>query len=371
LLRELKNPATLDPSDPAIWPEPNYSSHNAAYLTRLHEAPRGMYPWDQDVLWKHVVKPQRADHLIFECNDDGLMATEDPQLVCHVHGLDSMPPYPTQFSEAVGVDDLLLNIVFSAHRRLQTAASGLLLRDSFFSHYIDYAHDKLNPTWLPHAAIGSMTGWIVHPETSPPYVELFGTNNAAFGDAVEKFNSHFATIGSSRVEWAVAHDLLVTGRVEPDLRLELRMFLADLIIDLIVARAGYLSARPDAEWRENPADAIPEGQATLSARMIVSHLSLLRTRELVRDYCDEIPPLIYFAVHPDSGKGGRQKHRLIQVEVETLAGPDGDQVVQQLVNLLGVPASTTEGSYLTGWTKRAVQPERQCLPAAAKGPHDV
>lgn len=354
---QLLEPEVCDPADPGIWSEPDYSTDDPDYLDRLGKARRGMYEWDHDTLWKHLTEPQQAGYFVFYCNDDGLAATEDPLLVSHVSGIDSISPYLAGYGEPVRADDLLKRTLFIKHRRRQHDSAGLLLRESSFSHYIDYPIDKRNPGWEPHPAIGCMCGWVVHPEASPPYAEVYGTNNAAFAPAIEQINSYLAGIGRHRIEWAVAHDLLVTGRAESAWTLGLRMFVGDILIDLIVARAGYLHQLPGEPWRDRQVKAIPPGHSLISVELVVEDRSLLDTRHTVWEFADTAESVMRPAVRRSSGARNSANYPSgsILVRIQTADDDAGNNAVRQLAGLLGVSAAVKEGGFDRGWTSRIIE----------------
>lgn len=339
-------------------PAPTYAPPDPDYMRRLGEADEGMYLWDHQALWKHRAQPQQPGMLIFECNDDGLRATDDPELVSHVYGLDMAPPCINQFERPVLVDDLVAQICFDTHERLRRDADGLLLRKSFFSSHIDYDNSLLNPGWTPHAAVGAMTGWAVHPETSPPRVEPLGANNSTFVRHLTEINGYLATIGATRIEWALAHDLILTGRRIAHLDDAVVRFICDLLIDLIVADSGYLYLEPDEPWDARPADAVPMDQPLLRAELIVEGATLYQTRHRVWEFASGIRHPFSTAVYrsPWTSAADSLPANSIRVAVETVTGDEAQRTLQRLVALLNTSAEITTGNYVDGWTTHTLSP---------------
>lgn len=311
---------------------PNVS---ADYVRRLSWASDYLHYDDVSALWLHRANPQPAGTLISAINDDGWAATEVPDIVWHVTGLDCMPPNLNRYTP-IGLDDLIGWTLDEWEADFVLNADNRLLRESRLSFYIDYEPSDLNPGWEPRSGVGAFTGWVVHaePEVS---AEPLGDNNVQFVDQLPTIQDVLSRIGSDRLEWAVAHDAIVGGALEKDLSEPMRMFVGLLIVDLVLARAGYLS-QPDTTVRGERVEAISDGAATATTEFVVPHLTLLQTRQIIHPFAETTG--VPFEIHAHRTADGVHPEKYppdaIKVTVETLETPDAFDAVRRLAALLGV-----------------------------------
>ncbi|MCT7366339.1 hypothetical protein [Mycolicibacterium llatzerense] len=327
----------------------------ADYVRNLTWASDYLHYDDISALWLHRSNPQPAGTLISAINDDGWVATDAHDVVWHVTGLDCMPPHLNRYTP-ISLDDLIGWTIDEWEADFVLNADNRLLRESRLSFYIDYEPADLNPGWEPRSGVGAFTGWVVRAEPEVT-AEPLGANNVLFHDHLPVIQDVLSRIGDDRLEWAVAHDAIVGGALEKDLSEPLRVFVGLLIVDLILARAGYLT-QADATFGSQRIEAIPADVDTATTEFVVSHLTLLRTRQLVHPFAEttDIP----FDIHAHRTAHGIHPEKYppdaIKVTVETLETPDAFDAVRRLAGLLGVAGTWSAGTSDGRWRTRAVEP---------------
>lgn len=154
--------------------------------------------------------------------------------------------------------------------------------------------------------------------------------------------------------WSQQHDAIVDGQIAPDLDEPLRRFVGLLIVDLILARAGYLAAF-DPRPSEDHVQAIPADADTANIEFVITHLTLRRARELVYDFAADTQIPFSVAVYRAARGSDPERYppNAIRVEVETLATPTAFNTVRRLANMLGVSGKWVESSH-EGWRSQVV-----------------
>lgn len=293
-------------------------------------------------LWSHRAIPESPGVLITALDDDGWAATADPVTIWLVTGVDCLPHSLNNYTPH-RLDEVLGCVIDYWEADLVLRAGNCLLRrESSLAFYLDYDPSDLNPGWDPAAGVGAFTGWVLGCR-SRPTVRPFGNNSTEFRDDLPRIRRVFETLGSNRLQWAIAHDEIVYGLRECDLGEELRRFIGLLIDDLILVRAGYVGL-PGPRSDGAPIRAVPAAAPRAETEFVLTGVALLYARETVYGFAGTATLPVGARVF--RAARGRDSDRYppgaIRVEVDTLTDLESFETVKALARLLKTEGHWTE-----------------------------